>query len=269
MLLSQIQLDGGQTGVVVRDGTEAALLGGVGTMLELALLAMAEGRSLRDQIARQPLGPAVDIAALFGQGRFLPPLTHPDPARLHIGRVGKGQHPGNGTALVRPGATLTFPATAELYTPRLAGLHVAGHGGALFRLGFALVNDCTALVSGVHRHVSVGPELRPGALPAEFRGISRVLRGGQTICEGAFLTGAVHLTKDNADPGQPPSQDGISPQPGDAHILVFTLDAPPAVVETCCRQGDVFETEAAPFGLPLRNPVAPEQVSKAGCVQPI
>ena len=87
MLMSQISRDGG-IAVVVRDGTEAAEVRGATSTHALAMEAATTGRTLAQVIAAHGLGPAVDLPRVAAEGRLLLPITHPDPAHLHITGTG-------------------------------------------------------------------------------------------------------------------------------------------------------------------------------------
>jgi len=87
MLISQIR-DGQGIAVVAREGTEAAVVRGVASTYALAQEAAESGRSLAAVIAAHGLGEAVDMAALAAAGRLLLPITHPDPAHLHLTGTG-------------------------------------------------------------------------------------------------------------------------------------------------------------------------------------
>src|SRR5688500_7358876 len=88
MLLSQIRLPGGGVGVVARDGSEAALVKGAGSVRDLALEALAKGATLAETVAAHGLGEAVDLTAMAEEGRLLAPIHHPDPAHLHLTGTG-------------------------------------------------------------------------------------------------------------------------------------------------------------------------------------
>jgi len=88
MLLSQIRLPQGGIGVVARDGSEAALVKGATSVRELALEALASGRTLAETVAAHGLGEAVDLVAMAEEGRLLAPIHHPDPAHLHLTGTG-------------------------------------------------------------------------------------------------------------------------------------------------------------------------------------
>jgi len=88
MFLSQLLLPDGSRAVALRRGGEAHLLVGVDSTRALALAALAAGRGLAQEAASRGRGPAVDLAAVLADGRFLPPLDHPDPAHLHLTGTG-------------------------------------------------------------------------------------------------------------------------------------------------------------------------------------
>ena len=89
MLLSQISGAGGKTLVLAReDGAPARALAGVESTRDLALAAAASGRGLGDLVAELRTGPEHDPQALLREGRYLSPITHPDPAHLHLTGTG-------------------------------------------------------------------------------------------------------------------------------------------------------------------------------------
>src|SRR5690606_38413290 len=79
---------GGATRVVFRDGDAARVVTGVGSTYDLAQAAIAAGRGLAEEIAARGLGAEVDLAAALAEGRVLAPITHPDPAHLHLTGTG-------------------------------------------------------------------------------------------------------------------------------------------------------------------------------------
>ncbi|SMY06684.1 AraD1 family protein [Flavimaricola marinus] len=87
MHLSQL-LDGAGTAVVVREGAEAFLVQGAASTYDLAMEAARTGQSLADVVAAHGRGDPVDLPAMAAQGRLTLPLTHPDPAHLHLTGTG-------------------------------------------------------------------------------------------------------------------------------------------------------------------------------------
>ncbi len=88
MLLSQIQDKAGRLRVVVREGTEAYAVNGASSVYDLALDAARSGAGLGARIRELGLGEAVDLEAAYEEGRLLLPITHPDPAHLHLTGTG-------------------------------------------------------------------------------------------------------------------------------------------------------------------------------------
>ncbi|MBE3638595.1 AraD1 family protein [Mangrovicoccus algicola] len=311
MLLSQYDKSG-RAQVVVRDGTEAFELATGASLHQLALDCIARGDSLRDRVAAIGLGRAVDLAQLYEDRRLLPPVTHPDPAHLHLSGTGlthlgsaatrdamhaaaeaetdsmrmfrmgldggkpadgaPGVQPewfykGNGAALVAPGAALVSPGFAGDggEEPEIAGVYVIGPDGTPHRIGFALANEFSDhvteranylwLAHSKLRPAAIGPELLIGALPASVEGLSRIRRGGEIVFEKPFLSGEANMSHSLANLEHHHFKYGLFRQPGDVHVHMFGTATLSFGAGVATEDGDLFEIEAAPFGLPLRNPL--------------
>jgi hypothetical protein len=87
MLLSQI-VTGNGVAVVAREGSEAAIVKGAASVYALAMEAVQTGRRIADVVAAHGLGEAVDLPALAAAGKVTLPITHPDPAHLHLTGTG-------------------------------------------------------------------------------------------------------------------------------------------------------------------------------------
>ena len=74
--------------VVARHGAVARVVSGAGSVYDLALAALAAGRGLAQEVALRGLGDVVDLAAAAREGRLLLPVSHPDPAHLHMTGTG-------------------------------------------------------------------------------------------------------------------------------------------------------------------------------------
>ncbi len=89
MLISQIRNEDGSITVAVRQPGEAAhAVNGAASVYALAMEAANAGRSLKETIEAKGLGAAVDLDKAYAEGRFLPPITHSDPAHLHLTGTG-------------------------------------------------------------------------------------------------------------------------------------------------------------------------------------
>jgi hypothetical protein len=175
---------------------------------------------------------------------------------------------GDGSQMAAPGAPLRAPAFGldAGEEPEIAGIYLIGDDGTPLRLGFALANEFSDhvtergnylwLAHSKLRQAALGPELLLGDLPADIRGMSRILRGGETIWERPFLTGEANMSHAIANLEHHHFKYEMFRRPGDVHVHFFgtaTLSFGDGVVTAA---GDVFEIEAAPFRLPVRNEVA-------------
>ncbi|WFR96825.1 AraD1 family protein [Rhizobium tumorigenes] len=90
MLISQIKGVDGAITVAVRNepGETAKAVKGAASVYALAIEAADGGKSLSEVIAAHGLGETVDLDKAYAEGRFLPPITHPDAAHLHLTGTG-------------------------------------------------------------------------------------------------------------------------------------------------------------------------------------
>ncbi|RDL50626.1 hypothetical protein BLJAPNOD_01748 [Ensifer sp. M14] len=319
MLISQIRNEDGSVTVAVRAAGESArAVNGVTSVYALAMEAANAGRSLKETIEAKGLGAPVDLEKAYTDGSFLPPITHPDPAHLHLtgtglthlgsaatrdamhkkttetavetltdsmkmfrmglegGKPKQGEigaqpewfYKGNGTSAVAPGAALVSPAFAEDggEEPEMAGIYVISDKGVPFRIGFAVANEFSDhktervnylwLAHSKLRQASFGPEIRVGAAPEDVRGTSRILRGGKVLWEKPFLSGEANMSHSFANLEHHHFKYGLFRQPGDVHVHMFGTATLSFGDGLRTEEGDVFEIEAAEFGLALRNPLA-------------
>lgn len=316
MLISQIIRPDGSLAVVAREGSEAAVVKGATSTYALAQEAIAGGQGLAAVIAAKGFGEAVDLSRLLDEGRVTLPVTHPDPAHMHLtgtglthlgsasardamhaklagdaaltdsmrmfrmglegGRPAKGAvgvqpewfYKGNGTTAIAPGAALTAPGFAEDggEEPEVAGIYLIGPTGQPFRIGWALANEFSDhvvervnylwLAHSKLREASFGPEILVGAMPADLRGTSRIRRDGKVIWEKPFLSGEANMSHSYANLEHHHFKYALFRRPGDLHVHMFGTATLSFADGIKTQAGDVFEIEAAPFGLPLKNPLA-------------
>lgn len=89
MLISQVRNDSGGITVAVREpGGEARAVNNAASVYALAMEAADAGKTLAAVIEAHGLGETVDLGKARDHGRFLPPITHPDPAHLHLTGTG-------------------------------------------------------------------------------------------------------------------------------------------------------------------------------------
>ena len=121
MLISQILRPDGSLAVVAREGSEAAVVKGAASTYALADEAIASGQTLAATIAAHGLGEAVDLSRLLDEGRVTLPVTHPDPAHLHL----------TGTGLTHLGSA----SARDAMHAKLEGAEVLTDSMKMFRMG--------------------------------------------------------------------------------------------------------------------------------------
>lgn len=199
---------------------------------------------------------------------FLEGVEGGKPAAGTVGQQPEWFYKGDGSQLAAPGADLVMPAFAQDggEEPEIAGIYLIGPDGAPWRLGFCLANEFSDHVTERHnylwlahsklRQAALGPELLVGELPADVRGASRIVRDGAVLWKKPFLSGEANMSHSIANLEHHHFKYGLFRRPGDVHVHFFgtaTLSFSEGI-ET--RPGDVFEVDAAPFDLPLRNRLA-------------
>ena len=189
MLLSQIQTENG-IAVVAREGSEAAIVQGASSTYALALEAANSGRSLASVIAAQGLGPAVDLLRAAAEGRMLSPITHPDPAHLHLTGTGlthlgsaatrdamhtkaNAEDATDSMKMFRMGLEGGKPASGPGVQPEWFykgnGVHLVAPGAPLTSPGFALDGGEEPELAGIYVIAANGTPCRVGwALANEF-----------------------------------------------------------------------------------------------------
>ncbi|MES2145336.1 MAG: GguC protein, partial [Pseudomonadota bacterium] len=180
MLISQHRTTDGGIAVVAREGSEAAIVRGAASTYALAMAAAMSGRSLAAVIGEHGLGAAVDLARIAADGRMLLPVTHPDPAHLHLTGTGL-THLGSAAARDAMHTTLqteTLSDSMKMFRMGLEGGRPAagsvgvqpewfykgnGHtavvpGGDLVQPGYALDGGEEPEVAGIYL---IGPDGTP------------------------------------------------------------------------------------------------------------
>jgi hypothetical protein len=234
----------------------------------LTHLGSAEGR---DQMHKSLADPAAlsDSMTMFKLG-----LDNGKPAKGREGVQPEWFYKGDGSTLVAPGAALLSPSFARDggEEAEIVGLYLIDRTGAPRRLGFALGNEFSDHVTERQNYLylahsklrasSFGPELLTGDLPLDVQGVSRIRRGKGVVWEKPFLSGEQNLSHTIANLEAHHFKYALFRRPGDVHVHFFgtaTLSFSDGVK---AEKGDIFEIEAAGFGLPLRNRLAIAKASK-------
>lgn len=199
---------------------------------------------------------------------FLEGMEGGKPTEGAVGQQPEWFYKGNGDHLVGPERALPRPAFARDggEEPELAGIYLIGPDETPFRLGFCLANEFSDHVTERHnylwlahsklRRASLGPELLVGELPPDIRGTSRIRRAGAVAWEKPFLTGESNMSHSVANLEHHHFKYDLFRRPGDIHVHFFGTATASFADGFETQDGDLFEIEAAPFTLPLRNPLA-------------
>jgi hypothetical protein len=226
----------------------------------LTHLGSAEGRDRMHKAAAA--GNATDSMRMFLMGE-----EGGKPVEGQAGVQPEWFYKGDGSILVAPGAELAMPAFAEDggEEPEIAGIYLVGDAGDVLRLGFALGNEFSDhkveranylwLAHSKLRQAALGPELLLGELPPDVRGTSRIFRDGAVLWERPFLTGEANMTHSLANLEHHHFKYARFRRPGDVHVHFFGTGTASFADGIETREGDVFEIEAEPFRLALRNPL--------------
>lgn len=226
----------------------------------LTHLGSAEGR---DQMHKAAAGGTLtDSMRMFNMG-----LEGGKPADGKLGVQPEWFYKGDGSSLVGPGQPLPSPdfALDGSEEPEIAGIYIIDDEGRPRRLGFALGNEFSDhitergnylwLAHSKLRHASLGAELLVGELPADVRGTSRIVRNGEILWEKPFLSGEANMSHAIGNLEHHHFKYGLFRRPGDLHVHFFGTATLSFADGVKTEEGDVFEVIAAPFTLPLRNPL--------------
>lgn len=198
---------------------------------------------------------------------FLDGLAGGKPAPGETGQQPEWFYKGDGSSLAGPEQPLTSPGFAQDAgeEPELAGIYLIGPDGTPFRLGLCLANEFSDHVTERHnylwlahsklRQAALGPELLTGLPPAHIEGTSRIRRGNEVLWEKPFLSGEANMSHSLENLESHHFKYTQFRRPGDIHVHFFGTGTLSFNDGVRTSTGDVFEIEAAPFTLPLRNPL--------------
>lgn len=224
----------------------------------LTHLGSAEGRDKMHKAAAS--GDLTDSMRMFLMG-----VDGGKPAPGDVGVQPEWFYKGDGDSIVPTGRAIASPAFAldGGEEPEIAGIYLIGPDGTPHRLGFCLANEFSDhvtergnylwLAHSKLRRAALGAELLTGALPADVRGSSRIVRDGQTVWEKPFLSGEANMSHSIANLEHHHFKYAQFRRPGDVHVHFFGTATLSFSDGFAVQPGDQFEIEAAPFALPLRN----------------
>ncbi|MDF1633525.1 AraD1 family protein [Mycoplana sp. MJR14] len=124
MLVSQLKnADGSITVAAREDGQGARAVKNAASLYALAMEAADGGKSLKAVIEAHGYGEAIDLEKAYAEGRLISPITHPDPAHLHL----------TGTGLTHLGSAATRDAMHKKTTE--AAAETLTDSMKMFRMG--------------------------------------------------------------------------------------------------------------------------------------
>ena len=224
----------------------------------LTHLGSAEGRDQMHALA------AAGGAQTDSMRMFLDGLKGGKPT-AGVGSQPEWFYKGDGSNLVGTDAALEMPAFAldGGEEPEIAGIYLIDSRGEPRRLGFCLANEFSDhlterenylwLAHSKLRPAALGPEILTGPLPADVRGVSRILRGQRVIWEKPFLTGEANMSHAIANLEHHHFKYGNFRRPGDVHVHFFGTSTLSFSDHVRVEAGDMFDVSADAFLLPLRN----------------
>ncbi|MEQ1953137.1 AraD1 family protein [Mesorhizobium sp. CN2-181] len=233
----------------------------------LTHLGSAEGRDKMHKAATSAEKPT-DSMRMFLEG-----VQGGKPKPGEIGAQPEWFFKGDGSSVIAPEAPLVSPAFAQDggEEPEIAAIYIIGPDGTPFRIGYSLGNEFSDHITERHNYLwlahsklrpaSIGPELLTGPLPGHVEGFSRIRRDGKVIWEKPFLSGEDNMSHTIANLEHHHFKYDLFRRPGDVHVHFFgtaTLSFSDGIKP---QDGDVFEIEAKPFSLPLRNPLATDKAA--------
>ena len=228
----------------------------------LTHLGSAKGR---DAMHRQEKDAAAqsDSMKMFMMG-----LEGGKPAENKPGVQPEWFYKGNGSCIAAPGGAIHSPAFAldAGEEAELAGIYLIGPGGIPVRIGFCLANEFSDhvtertnylwLAHSKLRQAALGPEIYIGPLPDHVEGRVRILRDHSVLWEKPFLSGEANMSHSFENLEQHHFKYAMFRRPGDIHVHFFGTATLSFSDGVRAQTGDVFEIEASPFRLPLRNVLA-------------
>jgi len=175
---------------------------------------------------------------------------------------------GDGSIVATPGQPLTMPGFSldGGEEAEIALLYVIDDGGRPRRVGYALGNEFSDhvlerqnylyLAHSKLRPCAFGPELLLGELPQDVRGTVAVIRGGERVWQGEWLSGEANMSHTLANLEHHHFKYALFRRPGDVHVHFIGAAVLSFTAGVRTEPGDVFEIAAEPFGTPLCNPLA-------------
>jgi len=195
------------------------------------------------------------------------------PPTGHLGAQPEWFYKGDGSCVVNPESSLSWPAYAldggeEV---EIVGIYLISPESEVFRIGFALANEYSDhvmerqnylyLAHSKLRQCSYGPELLLGDLPNTVAGTAKLIRSNKTIWQDAWTSGDDNMCHSVTNLEQHHFKYRDFRRPGDVHIHFLGAATGSFTKQIATQEGDTFEISSDTFGAPLRNTLAQESSS--------
>ena len=187
------------------------------------------------------------------------------PKSGEIGVAPEWFYKGDGHWVVPPEKDLELPPYANDggEEVEVVGLYVIGDHGQVLRVGFALGNEYSDhvmerknylyLAHSKLRQCSYGPELLVGDLPSNVTGSAKLVRGGNAVWSGDWLSGEDNMAHSVWNLEHHHFKYAGFRRPGDVHVHFFGAATGSFTANVSTKPGDRFEINSPQFGRPLRN----------------
>ncbi len=191
-----------------------------------------------------------------------------------IGVAPEWFYKGDGHWVVPPEKDFELPVYANDggEEVEVVGLYVIGDHGQVLRVGFALGNEYSDhvmerknylyLAHSKLRQCSYGPELLTGDLPKNVTGSAQLMRGGNAVWSGDWLSGEDNMAHSIWNLEHHHFKYAGFRRPGDVHVHFFGAATGSFTANVATKPGDRFEITSAQFGRPLRNTLVASETTQ-------
>ncbi len=229
----------------------------------LTHIGSAQARDSMHQVQAADAAKLSDSMKMFRLG-----IEGGKPAKGQIGVAPEWFYKGDGSIVAGPGQPLAMPGFAldGGEEAEIAVLYVIDDQGRPRRVGSALGNEFADhvlerqnylyLAHSKLRPCAFGPELLLGELPDDVGGTVRVLRGGEPLWQGEWLSGEANMSHTLANLEHHHFKYALFRRPGDVHVHFIGAAVLSFSAGIRTEPGDVFEISSPTFGAPLRNPLS-------------
>ena len=226
----------------------------------LTHLGSAEGRDKMHKSASQATDNITDSMKMFLMG-----VENGKPKNGDIGAQPEWFYKGNGNTLVGAFDALISPwfALDGGEEPEIAGIYFVDEESNVNRLGFALANEFSDhivekgnylwLAHSKLRNAALGFELITGELPLGIIGMSKIIRGADTIWEKQFLSGENNMSHSIENLEFHHFKYDLFRKQGDFHVHFFGTATASFADGIETQDGDIFEINADAFDFAISN----------------